>query len=67
MRQRPDHIGCQRLADLSGFPHIAKERAKTVSTASVDRGTYAFVFDQKGLMGGIDLQGSKITRINPGP
>jgi len=27
---------------------------------------YAFVFDQKGLMGGIGIEGSKITRIAPG-
>jgi hypothetical protein len=27
---------------------------------------YAFVFGQKGLMAGIGLQGSKITKITPG-
>lgn len=26
---------------------------------------YAFIFDQKGLMAGLGLQGSKITKINP--
>lgn len=56
--------------DVGSTPNLVvmdKGVAATVSTASVDRGTYAFVFDQKGLMGGIDLQGSKITRIHPGP
>ena len=39
-------------------------RSLTTSTAKED--IYAFFFDQKGLMAGIGLQGSKITRINPG-
>lgn len=38
-----------------------------LTTKTVDRGTYAFIFDQRGLMGGVGLKGSKITRINPGP
>ncbi len=29
------------------------------------KGTYAFFFNQRGLMGGLGLQGSKITRIHP--
>jgi len=65
-----DNVNRAGGVDLGSTPNLVvmdKGRAKTVSTASVDRGTYAFVFDQKGLMGGIDLQGSKITRINPGP
>jgi len=39
--------------------------AASLSTATVDKGTYAFFFNQKGLMGGLGLQGSKITRIQP--
>jgi hypothetical protein len=31
----------------------------------MNKGTYAFFFNQRGLMGGLGLQGSKITRINP--
>ena len=38
-----------------------------LTTKTIDRNAYAFVFDQRGLMGGISLKGSKITRINPGP
>jgi len=38
---------------------------KNVSTTTMQKGVYAFIFDQKGLMGGIGLQGSKITRITP--
>jgi lipid-binding SYLF domain-containing protein len=40
---------------------------KSLSTTTLQKGVYAFIFDQKGLMGGIGLQGSKITRINPNP
>jgi lipid-binding SYLF domain-containing protein len=41
--------------------------AKNLSTTTLQKGVYAFIFDQKGLMGGIGLQGTKITRIHPGP
>jgi len=39
--------------------------ARTLSTSTAKEGIYAFTFSQKGLMGGLGLQGSKITRINP--
>ena len=39
--------------------------AKTLSTTTLQKGVYAFIFDQKGLMGGAGIQGSKITRITP--
>jgi lipid-binding SYLF domain-containing protein len=38
---------------------------KVLSTTTLQKGVYAFIFDQKGLMGGIGIQGSKITKINP--
>ena len=40
---------------------------KVLSTTTLQSGVYAFIFDQRGLMGGIGIQGSKITRINPNP
>jgi lipid-binding SYLF domain-containing protein len=39
--------------------------AKKMSTSTLRSDIYAFVFSQKGLMGGIGLQGTKITRIHP--
>jgi lipid-binding SYLF domain-containing protein len=39
--------------------------AKNFSTTTLQSGVYAFIFDQKGLMGGLGIQGSKITKINP--
>lgn len=39
--------------------------ASALSTTTVRQGVYAFFFDQRGLMGGVGLQGTKITRIHP--
>ena len=39
--------------------------AKKMSTTTLRSDVYAFVFSQKGLMGGVGLQGTKITRIHP--
>ncbi len=46
---------------------VDKGMATSLTTTTVDRGTYAFFFDPRGLMGGLSLQGSKITRIHPQP
>ena len=40
---------------------------KNLSTTTLQSGVYAFIFDQKGLMGGMGIQGTKITKINPSP
>ncbi len=39
--------------------------AKTLTTTTAKKDVYAFIYGQKGLMAGIGIQGSKITRINP--
>jgi lipid-binding SYLF domain-containing protein len=39
--------------------------AKSLTTTTLRKGVYAFAFGQKGLMAGLGLQGSKITRITP--
>jgi len=39
--------------------------ARSLSTTTAKSGIYAFFFDQKGLMAGITIQGSKITKITP--
>jgi lipid-binding SYLF domain-containing protein len=41
--------------------------AKTMTTTTIQSDVYSFVFNQKGLMAGLGLQGSKITTINPAP
>jgi lipid-binding SYLF domain-containing protein len=40
-------------------------RAKSITTTTAKDNVYAFIFGQKGLMAGLGLQGSKITRIYP--
>jgi len=37
---------------------------KSITSTTVTQDVYAFIFSQKGLMAGIGLQGSKITRIS---
>jgi len=39
--------------------------AKTLTTTTGRDDVYAFIFGQQGLMAGLGLQGSKITKINP--
>ncbi len=39
--------------------------AKSITTTTTKEGIYAFIFGQQGLMAGMGIQGSKITRINP--
>jgi len=38
---------------------------KDISSISYEKPIYGFVFDSKGLMGGISLEGTKFTKINP--
>jgi lipid-binding SYLF domain-containing protein len=38
-------------------------KAKTMTTTTVKDDIYAFIFGQKGLMGGLGVQGNKITRL----
>jgi lipid-binding SYLF domain-containing protein len=38
--------------------------AKALTTETAKKDVYAFTFGQKGLMGGLGLQGTKITRLN---
>ena len=39
--------------------------AKSMSSTTLTQDVYAYIFDQKGLMAGLGIQGSKITRIYP--
>jgi len=38
--------------------------AKSLTSTTLTQDVYAFIFDQKGLMGGMGIQGSKITRVS---
>jgi lipid-binding SYLF domain-containing protein len=45
---------------------LDKGKAKTMNTTTIGHAVYAMPFGQQGLMGGLGLEGSKITPINPG-
>jgi lipid-binding SYLF domain-containing protein len=68
-----DHASLVQLRNANGWelgssPNITvidKGTARSLSTTTAGSGVYAFFFDQKGLMAGLGLQGSKITRIYP--
>jgi len=44
---------------------VDKGFGKVVSSTTLRKGVYAFVFDQKGIMAGAGIQGTKVTRIHP--
>jgi len=44
---------------------VDKGMARSLTSTTLQNGVYAFIFDQKGLMAGIGLEGSKISRIDP--
>jgi len=56
--------------ELGSAPNITvldKGMAGSLSTTTLDSGTKAIFFDQKGLMAGLGLQGTKVTRLNIAP
>lgn len=46
---------------------LDKGKAASVTSSTLTHDVYAIPFGQRGLMAGIGLEGSKITRIHPGP
>lgn len=42
---------------------VDEGKAASLTTTTVQDDIYAFLFDQKGLMGGLGLQGTKITKV----
>ena len=45
---------------------LDKGMAKSLTSGTLTDEIYAIIFDQKGLMAGIGIQGSKVTKIHPG-
>ncbi|HVO28345.1 MAG TPA: lipid-binding SYLF domain-containing protein [Candidatus Margulisiibacteriota bacterium] len=45
---------------------LDKGFGKSMTTTTLKSGVYAYIFGQKGAMAGLGIQGSKITKINPG-
>jgi lipid-binding SYLF domain-containing protein len=46
---------------------VDKGTARSMTSTTLTQDVYAFPFGQRGLMAGLGLEGSKITRIQPGP
>ena len=46
------------------FVLVDEGKGRSLTTNTLTSDVYAFIFDQKGLMAGIGIQGSKITRID---
>jgi lipid-binding SYLF domain-containing protein len=68
-----DEASLEHLKSISGWevgvgPTVVvvdEGLERTLSTTTAKEGIYAFFFDQKGLMAGITIHGSKITPITP--
>jgi len=43
---------------------VDEGRGKSMTSSTITSDVYAFIFNQKGLMGGMGIQGSKITKID---
>jgi lipid-binding SYLF domain-containing protein len=62
------HLEQSRGWEIGTGPSVVvldKGFGKTLSSRTLRKGVYAFIFSQKGLMAGLGLQGSKITKITP--
>jgi lipid-binding SYLF domain-containing protein len=57
--------GGWELGTGPSFVVVDAGMAKSLTTTTLQKDIYAFFFNQKGLMAGLGLQGSKITRITP--
>ena len=55
------------IGSAPGITVIDQGWSGSLSTTSLQEGTFAVFFDQKGLMAGLGLQGTKITRLNIQP
>jgi lipid-binding SYLF domain-containing protein len=63
-----DNINRAKGWEVGSSPNLVivdEGMSANLSNTTMNASTYAFFFNQRGLMGGIGLQGSKITRIQP--
>jgi len=65
-----DYLNRSHGWELGTGPSVVvlnKGVAASATTTTLRKGIYAFISDQKGVMAGIGLQGTKIIKINPEP
>lgn len=60
-----DRLGGWEVGSSPSLVIIDQGVAGAMNTTTLNRGIYAFFFDQRGLMGGLGFQGTRITRIQP--
>lgn len=65
--QKIDEASGWEVGSSPSLVVVDKGMATALTTKTIEKGAYAFFFDQKGLMAGLGLKGSKITRIYPAP
>jgi lipid-binding SYLF domain-containing protein len=53
------------LGATPGLTVLDKGFGTSVSSSTLQKGIYVFFFEQKGLMGGLSLQGTKVTKFHP--
>ena len=58
MRQLKCHVGVGPTVVL-----VNEGVAQNLSTTSLKDDAYAFIFNQKGLMAGISIEGTKVTKL----
>jgi hypothetical protein len=54
-----------RAAETARVVVVDAGKAKTLTTTTARADVYAFIYGQKGLMAGLGLQGSEITKTSP--
>ena len=62
-----DYIGKSKGWEIGVGPTVVLVNegvAKNLSTSTLKDDAYAFIFDQEGLMAGLSIEGTKISRIN---
>lgn len=67
-QQSLDYFNKSNGFELGGAPSLTvvdEGVASSLSTTTLQKGIYAFFFSQKGLMAGLSLQGTKITKYHP--
>jgi lipid-binding SYLF domain-containing protein len=62
-----DQLDATRGFEIGAGPSLVvvdEGIGRSITSNTITSDVYAFIFDQKGLMGGLGLQGSKITKID---
>jgi len=62
-----DNSGGWEVGSAPSLVVVDQGMSSSLSTTSIKKGTYVYFFNQRGLMAGLGMQGTKITRIYPKP